>query len=177
MPRFENTPEANRITNGSPPAAGLCDTVRWDDLRVYRRRWQGPLVVKGILHPEDAREAISSGADAIIVSNHGGRNLDSAIAAIDALPAIIEAVNGKAEVLVDSGVRSGSDIAKAISLGAKAVLVGRSALYGLAFAGLPGALHGINMFHSELLYTMAMLGCPRVTDLGRHILTPDTVPA
>ena len=127
-------------------------------------------MVKGILRPEDAVRAVECGADAVIVSNHGGRGLDTAIATIDALPEIINAVGNRAVVLMDSGVRRGSDIVKALSLGAKAVLSGRPTLYGLAVGGREGAAQVLSIFHHELLTTMGQIGCPSIDKLGPQVL-------
>ena len=129
-----------------------------------------PLRREGNPHPKDAVRAVDLGADAIVVSNHGGRNLDSAATPIEVLPSIVAALDGRAAVLVDGGIERGSDIAKALALGAKAVLVGRATLYGTAVAGQAGAEHVLSILERELLYTMAMLGCPRIADLGPGIL-------
>ncbi len=149
---------------------GIADNVIWDDIKELRKRWPRTLMVKGILRPEDAVRAVECGADAVIVSNHGGRGLDTAIATIDALPEIINAVGNRAVVLMDSGVRRGSDIVKALSLGAKAVLSGRPTLYGLAVGGREGAAQVLSIFHHELLTTMGQIGCPSIDKLGPQVL-------
>ncbi len=170
LPRLENMPGRPRITEGLPASSILDGKLTFDDLRALREQWPGPFVVKGILHPKDAVRAVDLGADAIVVSNHGGRNLDSAATPIEVLPSIVAALDGRAAVLVDGGIERGSDIAKALALGAKAVLVGRATLYGTAVAGQAGAEHVLSILERELLYTMAMLGCPRIADLGPGIL-------
>jgi isopentenyl diphosphate isomerase/L-lactate dehydrogenase-like FMN-dependent dehydrogenase len=170
LPRLENMPGRPRITEGAPASRMLDGKLTWDDLRALREAWPRAFVVKGILRPDDAVRAVDLGADAIVVSNHGGRNLDSAATPIEVLPAIVAAVGSRASVLVDGGIRRGSDIAKALALGAKAVLVGRATLYGTAVAGQAGAEHVLSILERELLYTMAMLGCPRIADLDSTIL-------
>lgn len=158
LPRFENLPGGKSIDEGMSPTAMLSDNLTWDDLREFRRRWSGQLIVKGVLHPEDAREAVNCGADAVIVSNHGGRNLDSTMAPIEALPAVVDAIGRSTDVLVDGGIRRGSDIAKALALGAKCVLVGRATLYGTAVAGELGASYVLTTLRREFLYTLATPG-------------------
>jgi isopentenyl diphosphate isomerase/L-lactate dehydrogenase-like FMN-dependent dehydrogenase len=170
LPRFENLPGAARISEGLSTSAMLCDEITWDDIKEFRKRWPGNLIVKGLLRPEDAQRAISCGADGVIVSNHGGRNLDSSIAPIDALPAVLDAVGADRPVLMDGGIRRGSDIAKALALGAKAVLIGRPTLYGLAVGGRVGATHVLDGLKREFLYTLAMLGCRNVEDLSPELL-------
>jgi isopentenyl diphosphate isomerase/L-lactate dehydrogenase-like FMN-dependent dehydrogenase len=140
--------------------------VTWDDLAWFRDHWTGRLVVKGILHPEDARQAVRLGADAISVSNHGGRQLDGAPAAIRALPAVARAVGGGAEVYFDGGIRRGADIVKALALGARACLAGRALGYGLAAAGEAGVRRAVGILHTELRTALALTGCPDVAELG-----------
>jgi len=132
-----------------------------------RDAWQGPMAVKGVHTAEDARCAVDAGADALIVSNHGGRQLDGAPASIRALPEVVEAVNGRIEVLMDSGIRRGGDIVKALSLGAKAVLIGRAYAYGLGAAGGPGVARAIEILRTDLVRTMRLLGCDAVSSLDR----------
>ncbi len=170
LPRFENLPGAKTINEGMSPASMLSDNLTWDDIREFRRRWSGPLIVKGLLRHQDARQAVNCGADAVIVSNHGGRNLDSTVAPIDALARVVDAVGHRADVLVDSGIRRGSDIAKGLALGAKCVLVGRATLYGTAVAGEMGASYVLDALKREFLYALATLGCPDVASLTRDIL-------
>jgi len=152
-------------------------TVTWEDLRWIRRLWSGPIIVKGLLTGEDALRAIDEGAAAVVVSNHGGRQLDSVSATLRALPEVVAAVKGRIEVLMDGGVRSGSDIVKALCLGARAVLVGRAYAYGLAAAGPAGVARAIDILRSGVERTLRLLGCPSVADLNRtHIETPSTWP-
>ncbi|HEX4060246.1 MAG TPA: alpha-hydroxy acid oxidase [Streptosporangiaceae bacterium] len=139
--------------------------VTWDDLGWFREHWAGPLVVKGILHPDDARRAVRLGADAVSVSNHGGRQLDGAPAAIRALPPVADAVAGQAEVYLDGGIRRGADIVKALALGARACLTGRALGYGLGVAGQAGVRRAVEILHTELRTTLALAGCPSVDDL------------
>ena len=139
--------------------------VTWDDLGWFREHWAGRLVVKGILHPDDARQAARLGVDAVSVSNHGGRQLDGAPAAISALPAVAGAVAGQAEVYLDGGIRRGADIVKALALGARACLAGRALGYGLGAAGQAGVRRAVEILHTELRTTLALAGCPSVHDL------------
>jgi L-lactate dehydrogenase (cytochrome) len=141
--------------------------VTWADLKWIRNIWPGPIIVKGILIGDDARRAIDEGAAAVVVSNHGGRQLDSVSPTIRALPEVVAAVNGQIEVLMDGGVRRGSDIVKAICLGARAVLVGRAYAYGLGAAGYPGVVRAIEILREDLERTLRLLGCPSITDLDR----------
>jgi L-lactate dehydrogenase (cytochrome) len=138
----------------------------WEDLRWFRERWSGPLVVKGILRPGDARRAVSLGAEGIIVSNHGGRQLDSVPPAIRALAAVADAVGSEAEVYFDGGVRRGADIVKALAFGARACLAGRALGYGLGAAGEAGARRAVQILHEELRTTLALAGCPSVQALN-----------
>ncbi|WP_342380690.1 alpha-hydroxy-acid oxidizing protein [Myxococcus stipitatus] len=148
-------------------------SVTWKDVEWLRSRWPGPLVIKGITNPEDARRAVSLGIEALIVSNHGGRQLDFLPAAIDLLPEVVDAVEGRAEVILDGGIRRGSDIAKAIAMGARACMVGRPFLYGLAAAGQAGVELALDLLTSELDRTLALLGRPRLSDLDRSALRVD----
>ncbi len=118
------------------------DSLNWEDIKIFRDKWPGILMIKGINRPDDALKAIEYGVDGIVVSNHGGRNMDSVVATIDVLPEIAEAVGDRLTVILDSGVRRGSDIAKALALGAKAVLTGRATLYGTAVGGAGGRVQG-----------------------------------
>ncbi|MFO1188061.1 MAG: alpha-hydroxy acid oxidase [Alphaproteobacteria bacterium] len=169
MPRFENQPNRPKITRGAESSV-RSGVLTWDDIKELRRRWPRTFMVKGLLRADDAVRAVDLGADAVIVSNHGGRNLDSAPATIDVLPEIVAAVGQRAAILVDSGFRRGSDIAKAIALGASAVLIGRPTLYGTAIAGAAGATHVLGILRHELSTTLAMIGCPDVQDLGPDFL-------
>ena len=145
-------------------------SIRWDDLAWIRDRWRGPLVLKGILDPVDARRACEVGASAIIVSNHGGRQLDGAPSSIRALPAIAEAVEGKIEVLMDGGIRSGLDVLRALASGANGVLLGRAWAFALAAAGGPGVRQMLSLLRQELHVAMALTGHSRIADVG-----PDAV--
>ena len=149
-------------------AAALAEsTVTWADLRWIRELWQGPIVVKGVLTADDARRAIDEGSAAISVSNHGGRQLDGVPASLRALPEVVEAVNGRIEVLMDGGIRRGTDIAKAICMGARAVLCGRAYAYGLAAGGEAGVDRAIEILRTDLDRTLRLLGCPSVAALDR----------
>jgi len=140
-------------------------TVRWEDLRWIREVWKGPIVVKGVHTADDARCAIDAGAHAIVVSNHGGRQLDGVSSTLRALPEVIAAVNGQVEVLLDSGIRRGSDVVKALCLGARAVLVGRAYAYGLGAAGEAGVARAIQILRSDIVRTLKLLGCGSVAKL------------
>lgn len=143
----------------------LCDRVSWDDVADLRRRWPGRLILKGLLAPEDALRALEAGVEAVVVSNHGGRNLDCAPSPLAVLPRIMDAVGGRMTVLADSGVRRGSDAAKLLAAGAAAVLLGRAPLFGLAAGGQAGAEHALAILQDELDRTMALLGCRTVAEL------------
>jgi isopentenyl diphosphate isomerase/L-lactate dehydrogenase-like FMN-dependent dehydrogenase len=144
--------------------------VTWADLRRLRALWQGPLVVKGVLDPGPCARMIDEGVDAVIVSNHGGRQLDGVPATIDALPAVVDAMAGHGEVLLDGGVRRGTDVLKALALGAKAVLIGRPYLFGLAAGGQTGVEKVLDLLHVELDRAMALAGCATVEDAARHLV-------
>ncbi len=149
--------------------------VTWADLAWIRNAWGGPIVVKGILTGADARRAADEGAAAVIVSNHGGRQLDGVASGLRALPEVVAAAGDRVEVLMDGGIRRGSDIAKALCLGARAVLVGRAYAYGLAAAGGPGAARAVEILRADLLRTLALLGVPGVRALDRSLVeAPDT---
>jgi isopentenyl diphosphate isomerase/L-lactate dehydrogenase-like FMN-dependent dehydrogenase len=141
-------------------------TVTWADLKWIRQAWSGPIIVKGILTGDDARRAVDEGAAAVVVSNHGGRQLDSAPASVRALPEIVGAVSGQVEVLMDGGIRRGSDVVKAICLGARAVLIGRAYAYGLAAAGRAGVTKALAILKTDVDRTLRLLGCPSVEALG-----------
>ena len=179
IPTLENYPAEYRrkLTEKAPgQQVGLPknDSLKWDDLREIRKRWNGTLMVKGILHPADAQIALDCGVDAIVVSNHGGRNLDASIAPIDALPNIVDQVNGKVDVLLDSGIRRGSDIFKALALGAKGVFAGRAPLWGVTAGGEAGALHALDILRDELDRVMGFAGCITLNDLNRSLLWMDS---
>jgi isopentenyl diphosphate isomerase/L-lactate dehydrogenase-like FMN-dependent dehydrogenase len=141
--------------------------VTWADLSWIRKHWGGPIVVKGVLTAEDARRSVDEGAAAISVSNHGGRQLDGVPASFRALPEVVKAVNGQIEVWMDGGIRRGTDIAKALCMGAHAVLCGRAYAYGLAAAGEDGVNRAIEILRADLERTLRLLGCPSVSDLDR----------
>jgi isopentenyl diphosphate isomerase/L-lactate dehydrogenase-like FMN-dependent dehydrogenase len=145
-------------------------TVTWPDLRWIRDAWNGKIIVKGVHIGDDARRAVDAGADAVVVSNHGGRQLDGVHPTVRALPEVVEAVNGRAEVLLDGGIRRGSDVAKALCLGARAVLVGRAYAYGLGAAGEPGVARAIEILKADLMRTIKLLGCPSAATLNRSYL-------
>ncbi len=159
--------------------ASLGGTLSFDYLAEVRNEWRGPLVVKGILDPDDAERCLDNGADSIWVSNHGGRQLDGAIAAIDALPAILEQVDGRVPVIFDSGVRSGLDVARALAVGADFVFCGRAFLFGVAALGHKGAAHAYDVLADELVNVMAQTGCRHTADLplrlsNQHTQAPGT---
>jgi isopentenyl diphosphate isomerase/L-lactate dehydrogenase-like FMN-dependent dehydrogenase len=139
----------------------------WNDLPWIRDAWRGPLLVKGVLTGDDARRAVDLGADGIIVSNHGGRQLDSAPATLRVLPEVVAAVGDRVEVLLDSGVRRGSDVIKAVALGARAVMIGRAFVYGLAAGGEQGVDDVLTMLRDEIRTEMQLLGCDSVAKLDR----------
>ena len=145
-------------------------SASWDDLRSLRSRWKGPLIVKGLLRPDDAVRAVDLGADAVVVSNHGGRQLDQAPATLTVLPAIAEALDGRAEVYLDSGVRRGSDVLKARALGARACLVGRPIVYGLGAAGTAGATRAVDVLSKELEVAMMLTGVSSLDDVGPDLV-------
>jgi isopentenyl diphosphate isomerase/L-lactate dehydrogenase-like FMN-dependent dehydrogenase len=150
-------------------------TASWDDLDRLRRRWDGPLVVKGVLSVEDAHEAVRRGADAVYVSNHGGRQLDGSPATLDVLPRIAEAVGDRVEVLLDGGVRRGEDAVRARALGARAVLVGRPWVHALAAGGEEVVARQLALLRDGVDRTLALLGVPRLDDVGPAVLAPSPV--
>lgn len=152
--------------------AMLASPYSWEDVSWIRERWEGPLLVKGVLSGEDATIAADAGADAVIVSNHGGRQLEGAPATIRVLPEVVDAVGGRIEVLMDGGVRRGGDVVKALAIGARAVFVGRPYLYALAAAGAPGVDRMLDVLRSEITRTLALLGCSDVKHLDRSWLQP-----
>jgi isopentenyl diphosphate isomerase/L-lactate dehydrogenase-like FMN-dependent dehydrogenase len=152
-------------------AAALAEsTVTWDDLKWIRGLWRGPIVVKGVLTADDARRAVDEGAAAISVSNHGGRQLDCVQSSLRALPAVVKAVHGQTEILMDGGIRRGTDILKALCLGARAVLCGRAYAYGLAAAGEAGVNRAIEILRTDLDRSLRLLGCASVTELDRSYI-------
>ena len=149
-------------------------TLNWADVEWIKKRWGGKLILKGIQDPEDARLAVNSGADALIVSNHGGRQLDGAQSSIGALPAIVDAVGSQIEVHMDGGIRSGQDVLKARALGARGTYIGRSFLYGLGAMGEAGVTKALEIIHKELDLTMAFCGRTDVNTVDKSILLPGT---
>src|SRR6202035_2024496 len=175
VPKLENV-----VTPGKGPmdlldvgAALASATVTWEDLRWIREVWSGPIVVKGLLTGDDARRAVDEGAAAVIVSNHGGRQLDSVYPTIRVLPEVVAAVGGRTEVLLDGGIRRGGDIVKALCLGARAVLIGRAYAYGLAAAGGPGVARAIEILKADVIRTMKLLGCKSIAELDRSYVSCD----
>jgi isopentenyl diphosphate isomerase/L-lactate dehydrogenase-like FMN-dependent dehydrogenase len=145
--------------------------VTWDDLGWIRKEWNGPIIAKGVHTAEDARRAADRGVDGIVVSNHGGRQLDGVAATIRVLPEVVAAVGDRIEVLLDGGIRLGSDIVKALSLGARAVLVGRAYAYGLGAAGGAGVARAIDILRTDIVRTLKLLGCPSVRELDRSYVS------
>jgi isopentenyl diphosphate isomerase/L-lactate dehydrogenase-like FMN-dependent dehydrogenase len=161
------------LTKASVPRPGEPNrwvAPSWDELRWIRDNWGGKLVIKGVLRPQDAEEAVRVGADAIVVSNHGGKGVDGVPAALQPLPEIVAAVDGRIDVLMDGGIRTGMDVIKALCLGARAVLVGRPCLYGLAVAGGHGVHQVLEILRSEVQEGLTMLGCKSVQDLGMEYI-------
>ncbi|MCP5272307.1 MAG: alpha-hydroxy-acid oxidizing protein [Burkholderiaceae bacterium] len=150
--------------------------LNWGDVEWIKKRWGGKLILKGIQDVEDAKLAVASGADALIVSNHGGRQLDGAQSSIEALPAIVEAVGSQIEVHMDGGIRSGQDVLKAVALGAKGTYIGRAFLYGLGAMGQEGVSKVLEIIHKELDLTMAFCGHTKIGTVDRSILLPGTFP-
>mgnify|MGYP001429129243 CR=1 FL=1 len=180
MPKHVNYPQGYQMpitgnvaklrgTNKNP-ITRRADMVSWDDVDRLRDIFPGKLLIKGIMRVDDALEAIEHGVDGIVVSNHGGRNMDSAPPTISVLPGIVKAVDGRMTVIIDSGVRRGSDIAKCLALGADAVLAGRATLYGTAAGGEEGATKAINILKDEMKRTMAYIGTQRVSDINEGVI-------
>jgi L-lactate dehydrogenase (cytochrome) len=151
-------------------ASNFDSSVTWKDVEWVRSEWHGPLVIKGLLDPDDAREAAASGADAIVVSNHGGRQLDGVSSTARALPRVAEAVGGQMLVLADGGVRSGLDVVRMLALGADFVLMGRAWAYALAAAGGRGVEHVLRLIDAEMRVAMALTGCTRIGEIGSDVL-------
>ena len=176
--RMSQTPNPTFVNYGARTSIGafgplmaeqLDPDIAWSDVDVLRKQWRGPLLIKGLLHPEEAREARQRGADAVIVSNHGGRQLDGAVASIRALPAIFDAVGGEIPVLVDGGFRRGIDVVKALALGARAVMLGRPHLWGVACAGEDGVFWVLELFRREIDRALALGGWDGIARLNRGI--------
>ena len=179
LPTQANLPAhlKHSIARGAKPGAHFKqDNLDLEGVKRLRDLWPGKLVLKGVLHPDDARAALELGADGVVVSNHGARALDHSLASIDALPGIVAAVGGQMTVFFDSGVRRGSDVVKARALGADAVMVGRATLYGLATAGEAGVSRALELLHAETVRTMGMLGARNWGEVGGHTLAPVQTP-
>lgn len=173
MPRYENYPtEMKQRITALPMGRSMMvtDSLTWEDLRALRKLWPHPLMVKGILRGDDALRAADCGADGVIVSNHGGRAVDSTMAPIAVLPRIVDAVGKRITVIVDSGFRRGADVVKGLALGAKAVLIGRATIYGTAIAGQAGAARAIEIYRNEIDRLMALIGCTSISELDPSFL-------
>jgi isopentenyl diphosphate isomerase/L-lactate dehydrogenase-like FMN-dependent dehydrogenase len=174
VPKLENVviPEKGPMDLMDVGSALSHAGATWQDLRWIRELWPGPIVAKGILSGDDARRAADEGAAAVVVSNHGGRQLDCVSPSLRALPEVVDAVGNQIEVLMDGGIRRGSDIAKALCLGARAVLIGRAYAYGLAAAGEAGVTRAIQILRDDLDLTLTLLGCPSIDQLDASYLAP-----
>jgi isopentenyl diphosphate isomerase/L-lactate dehydrogenase-like FMN-dependent dehydrogenase len=173
MPRHINFPAKyqEKFTGKATAAKALqADRLSWDDVRKLRDIWPGKLVIKGIMREADAKKAVDYGVDGIVISNHGGRSMDSAPSPLEVLPGIAKAVGDQTTVIVDSGIRRGSDIVKCLALGAQAVMAGRAMLYGVGAGGQAGVSKAIAILHQELRRTMAYVGCSRVEDITAEVL-------
>jgi L-lactate dehydrogenase (cytochrome) len=172
VPRLENivTPGKGAMRMTDVAAALTSAVVTWNDLRWLRKVWPAPIVVKGVLTADDALRAIDEGANGVVVSNHGGRQLDGVAASLRALPEIVAAINGQAEVLMDGGIRRGSDIVKAICMGARSVLVGRAYAYGLGAAGHAGVGRALEILRADVERTLRLLGCASVAELNSSLV-------
>ena len=169
VPRFENSAMLARpsiLASANPSFRSSSDSVDWEFMRWLREQWRRPLLIKGVLHPADALEAVACGLEGIVVSNHGGRQLDGVVSPVEVLPQISAAVAGRLTILADSGFRRGVDILKACALGANAVLCGRAALYGAATGGEAGVLHALNILKTEVDRDLALMGCPDIASLS-----------
>lgn len=173
LPRFKTLEsyldEATLAKTAGFVGANLGGTLSWDYLAEVRERWDGPLVVKGLLNPDDAKRAVDTGADAVVVSNHGGRQLDGAVASVEALPSVVERVGHQIPVLFDSGVRSGLDVARALALGASFVFCGRAFMYGLGALGADGPGHAYEILREDLVNVMHQSGCERIDQLPERL--------
>ena len=150
--------------------ANFDPSVSWKDVEWVRKQWPGPLIIKGILDPDDAREAAGSGADAVVVSNHGGRQLDGVLSSVRALPSVVEALGGRMPVLVDGGIRSGLDVVRMLALGADFVLLGRAWAYALAARGGDGVAHVLKLIDAEMRVAMALTSCTKIGEIGADTL-------
>jgi (S)-mandelate dehydrogenase len=179
MPRFRNLeaflpPGAARAVGGSTILPPMFEaTITWDDIAWIRKFWTRRLLIKGVLNVEDARRAADLGCDGIVLTNHGGRQLDSCVAPIEMLPQIVAEVGQRMTIIIDSGFRRGTDIVKALALGANAIMIGRPALYGLIAGGEPGVRRALQMLTSETDRVLGQLGCRSLSELGPHLLRTD----
>jgi (S)-mandelate dehydrogenase len=175
-PRFENLSEflpagaSSAMVGARYMGTQINARLEWSDIERLRRRWPGKLVLKGILCVEDAKRSVEAGADGIVLTNHGGRQLDACVSGVELLPSVAAEVGERLTVLVDGGFRRGSDVLKAIALGADGVMIGRPTLYGLAAGGQPGVAHALQILRSEMERVMMLLGCRTLGDLGRHLI-------
>lgn len=178
LPSFGNfdefLPPQNRTAQGGAQFIGtyMSRSLDWNTVAWLRRQWKGRLILKGIMRCDDAQKAIDHGVDGIVISNHGGRQLDGSLGTLEALPAIAGRFKGKLALLLDGGIRRGTDIAKAVTLGADAVMVGRALLYGMAAAGPAGARHAWEILQTELTRTLGQLGCASLDQLDESLLSP-----
>jgi len=178
MPRHTNYPEGHqRSIFARMGATKVLHAMRslnatWEDVKWLRDAWPGPLIIKGIQHADDALRAIDGGAQGIVVSNHGGRLMDASVATLDVLPEIAAAVDGKATILLDSGVRRGSDIVKALALGADAVMFGRPTIFGVAAGGQAGGEHALKLLSREYMQTLGFVGCRSAAEVGPEVIGP-----
>ena len=171
---FANYARPGEDTNLSQLAGRMSElldpAMTWDDVRWVRDIWKGPMILKGVLHPEDAAKAIDMGVDSVVVSNHGGRQLDTAITSITALPGIFDAIGGRASILIDGGIRRGTDVLKAVALGATACLIGRPQLWGVAVAGEAGVAHVLDIYARELDIAMGLCGAKSLAEITPELL-------
>ena len=174
IPTLENYPASLRTALDKARSPMKCDSLSWSDLRELRKRWDGPLIVKGILRVDDAVHAADAGADGILVSNHGGRNLDASLPPFTVLPRIVDQVASRVEVFVDGGFSRGSDIVKAIAVGARGVFVGRAPLWGVAVDGEPGAYLALQTLREEIDRVLAFTGTTSIQALDRSLLHFDS---
>jgi len=170
--RFPNVvlPDGGPMAYADVAGSLAKSVVTWSDFTWIRDAWRGPMLIKGVHTSDDARRAVDAGADGIVVSNHGGRQLDGVAATLRMLPEVLDAVGARTEVLLDGGIRRGSDIVKALCLGARAVLIGRAYAYGLAAGGHPGVARVIDILRTDMIRTMKLLGCASVKDLNQDFV-------
>ncbi len=174
LPRQANLPPELKGTLTRDPkrrASFVNDTLDWEEVKGLRDRWKGKLIIKGIMRGEDAEQALAIGADGVVVSNHGGRSLDCSAPTIKVLPEVVSAIGGRGTVFFDSGIRRGTDIVKALALGADAVLLGRAPLYGLAAGGQPGVELALEILKTEIRRTMGLTGSRTIAELSAELLT------